>query len=177
MKKMISLLFVVIFSLGINTSTISAAQKPNDLREEVITSFDLSKGTQSFITKDIYGNKVIITATKEEPAFTTFSDLEPGKTSTWTISYNSILSYARFKMDVYVDWQGLAHITGVYDGEYTLSIYSVNLADLRIVRPDETSTSSALAEYYFEGDTAGFFATNGWLRADIKNLMITVSFK
>lgn len=177
MKKIIPLLLVIILSLSINTSTSLAAQKPKELREEVTTSFDLTKGTQHFVTKDKLGNDVTITATKEEPVFTALSDLEPGETSTWTISYTSILSNASFKMDVWVDWHGLAHITSVYDGTYTLSIYSVNTADLRIVRQDETSAKSALAEYYFEGETAGMFATNGWLRADIKNLMITVSFK
>ena len=176
MKKVISLVLVFVLSLNFGvTNSYAASIEKSDV---VTATFDLTKGSQEIVTKDKDGNEVIIRLEKAEHEITVFSDLTPGNNSTWTISYNSIGSYAEFKMDVYTNSNGLSTISSVYDESYFISIYNISKAELSIPRKYETSTASARAEYYFEGTLFfGGGSTNGWLRADIKDLNITVSFK
>lgn len=65
-----------------------------------------------------------------------------------------------------------------YNNEVIISVFTVNSTTLSIPRKYETATLSARAEYYFEASLVyGGGLTNGWLRADIKDFNITVSFK
>lgn len=176
MKKILSLALTFVLLLGVNVINSSASTTKST--DETTATFDLTKGSQEKVVKDKDGNEVIIGLKKEEPKTTVFSDLTPGNNSTWRIYYNSLGSYAEFRMDVSTASNGLSTITSVYDGSYQISIYNISLSELRIPRKKETSGASARAEYYFEGTLfTGGGSTNGWLRADVKDLNVTVSYK
>lgn len=169
MKKILSILvsFVLLF-------TVAFAAEPE---ASVSATFDLTQnGIQQIVTEDAEGNPVVVIVEKCSPS--TRSESVGYGNSTWHIWYKSpLFTSVEFWMDVYVDSNGIATITDVYDGQYTVVGYEISFCELRINRATETATRSAQAEYYFEGILfTGGASANGWLRADIKDMTLTVSY-
>lgn len=178
MKKILIACLISMLSFGMNCSPISIQAATESNESEMSVQFDLTNsGKQEIHITDKEGNPVIVSLENVTPQVTySSSDLNYGNSS-WKISWNSIGSNCGFYIDVNVGSNGLATITDIYDGYYTIYLFNVTKAELQITRAKETSSRPAQAQYYFEGTPIVIGGgSNGWLRAEIKNMVLTSSY-